>query len=64
MDEISEADRKELISLAKTGIHNLNLLIAQCDSWLSEEELKEQRKKERAEWGWWKRLEWWLVGGI
>jgi len=33
------------------------LLIAQCDSWLSDEELMGKLKKERSEQSFWKRLE-------
>ena len=61
--EFSEADRQELMQLAKISIHNLNLLIETCDRWLSDEELKEKLKQERSKWGWWKRFEWWLSGG-
>jgi hypothetical protein len=36
--EEDEKARKELLALARQSIRNLDLLIAQCDSWLPEEE--------------------------
>ena len=63
MNEISEADRQEIKRLANISIHNLNLLIEVCDSWLSDEEMVEKLKQERAKWGWWKRMKWKLAGG-
>jgi len=48
---VSEEERKEILALAENTKHYCDLLIKQCDSWLSEEDgLKnvEERMKKKS----------------
>ena len=63
MNAIDQTDRQELIRLAQISIHNLDLLIKKCDSWLSDDEMAKKLRQERAKWGRWKRMEWKMAGG-
>jgi hypothetical protein len=44
---IQEAEQEKIVALAKHAKHYCDLLIEQCDSWLSEEEGRKNVAKKR-----------------